>query len=415
MHRRKFIQDASVGLAFANLFNNRLIASPLQNDTDYLDLPEGFHCTLIDKLGDPMNDGFKVPGLPDGMACFPGESDDTFILVRNHEVSFNDLARSPYHSMSQIPEQAYKPSAMGGVTRILFDARTRKPISKNLVLAGTVRNCAGGQSPWGWMSCEETVVYPHGYTFLCDPHASSVQAPVRIDSYGRFNHEACVVQAESHIAFLTEDQADGCFYRFVPTDSSDPFVGQLQALAAKNHRGLNTAGMKTGDHIDVIWIDITQESPNRDRLRHDAKALGAAVIRRGEGLWLSHDEVYFSSTNGGPKGRGQIFKISQPTKAESRLEVIAHGKSDSQLDMPDNLTISPRGNLFICEDGGGNQYIRVLNPEGKLANFARNSLSASELAGVCFAPDGNALFVNIQHNNLTLMVTGPFEDFENFS
>ena len=41
---------------------------------------------------------------------------------------------------------------------------------------------------------------------------------------------------------------------------------------------------------------------------------------------------------------------------------------------------------------------------------AKNGLSRSEIAGVCFSPDGRAMFVNLQTDGITLAITGPFED-----
>ena len=38
-------------------------------------------------------------------------------------------------------------------------------------------------------------------------------------------------------------------------------------------------------------------------------------------------------------------------------------------------------------------------------------MNQSELAGVCFSPDGSTLFVNIQHDpGLTLAITGPWNE-----
>jgi uncharacterized protein len=77
--------------------------------------------------------------------------------------------------------------------------------------------------------------------------------------------------------------------------------------------------------------------------------------------------------------------------------------------MPDNITVAPWGGLFMAEDGGsGSNYIRGLDASGAVFDFARNAASASEFAGVCFAPDGRAMFVNIQRDGLTLAITGPF-------
>ncbi|MHC8733809.1 alkaline phosphatase PhoX, partial [Arenicellales bacterium IMCC56312] len=35
--------------------------------------------------------------------------------------------------------------------------------STNFILTGTSRNCSGGASPYGWLSCEETEEDGHGY------------------------------------------------------------------------------------------------------------------------------------------------------------------------------------------------------------------------------------------------------------
>jgi len=46
-------------------------AGPLVPDSAHiLDLPPGLHYTVLERAADPMSDGFKVPGRPDGMACF---------------------------------------------------------------------------------------------------------------------------------------------------------------------------------------------------------------------------------------------------------------------------------------------------------------------------------------------------------
>ena len=46
--------------------------------------------------------------------------------------------------------------------------------------------------------------------------------------------------------------------------------------------------------------------------------------------------------------------------------------------------------------------------DGAVFDLARNAASRSELCGVCFSPDGRAMFVNVQEDGLTLVITGPF-------
>ncbi len=60
------------------------------------------------------------------------------------------------------------------------------------------------------------------------------------------------------------------------------------------------------------------------------------------------------------------------------------------------------------EDGTADDYVRGLTRDGELFDVARNAASDGELTGVCFSPDGGAMFVNLQQEGLTLIVEGPF-------
>jgi len=347
-----------------------------------------------------------VPGAPDAMACFAGDP-GTLILLRNHELGANDAARGPYLDGQPPPPEAFDPLQHGGVSRVVVDAVTGERLSSNLVLAGTLRNCAGGLSPWGWLSCEETIDPGHGWVFLCWPGADRVRPPLRIPAYGRFRHEAAAVEPRSHVAYLTEDQDDGCFYRFVPKDVATPFTGRLQALRVASAANADTSSAPPGTTWPVDWIDLDDPDPPGTDLRVVAAASGAARIRRGEGLWLDGDLVYFSSTTGGAAGRGQIFCLDP---VASTLTILVEGGAGTALDRPDNLTVSPWGDVVIAEDNGGENHLRVLGADGALSDLARNAASTSELAGPCFSPDGRLLFVNLQATGLTLAITGPFPD-----
>jgi secreted PhoX family phosphatase len=72
------------------------------------------------------------------------------------------------------------------------------------------------------------------------------------------------------------------------------------------------------------------------------------------------------------------------------------------------MTLTPLGDVFICEDGYGDQFLPGLRPDNSTYRFASNAKSESELAGVCFSPDGTTMFINIQKDGLTFAVTGRF-------
>ena len=111
---------------------------------------------------------------------------------------------------------------------------------------------------------------------------------------------------------------------------------------------------------------------------------------------------------GGANQLGQLLELS-PEGDGGVLHVLASSRGVPDLEMPDNVTVGPGGRLYFCEDGGGRDYLRGLDPvTGEVFDFARNALSENELAGVCFSPDGTAMFLNLQVDGLTLAIRGPF-------
>jgi hypothetical protein len=102
---------------------------------------------------------------------------------------------------------------------LTFDTREGSLIETTDSLSGTIRNCAGGPTPWGsWLTCEETTLFttmPHGYIF--DVPADEFADPVPIRDMGRFSHEAVAVDPVSGYIYETEDAGlTSGFYRYVP-------------------------------------------------------------------------------------------------------------------------------------------------------------------------------------------------------
>ena len=121
------------------------------------------------------------------------------------------------------------------------------------------------------------------------------------------------------------------------------------------------------------------------------------------------------------------------------MELILVYESDGTdaLDSPDNLCVSPRGGLILCEDDATNDSdvhpdstANVTNVnrlvgfarDGRVFDFALNILNNGELAGATFSPDGQILFVNMLGSGtgsvrpyagiegMTFAITGPWED-----
>jgi len=467
MKRRRFLTASAAGAAAALPFLSRRRAQanidrlrPDRNDVPILDLLPGFTYAIVEASLDPadptnmagrgvMSDGYLVPGAPDGMACFEGP-DGTWVLMRNHELTSAALLEesfgmvlsgagalaSPFTADQGAPPESFDPGnddAIGGVTRVVVRPRSGggiERVSSNLVLVGSWQNCAGGPTPWGtWLSCEETTDGPdHGFVFECPSDADSVRDArgMRTTNLGRFSHEAAAVDPANNTTYLTEDRGDSVFYRRVPDDPSAPLgPGRLQAMRIVDAPGEETAAWgpdQIGVVRDVDWIDLDGIDSPDDDLRARAAAAGAAVISRGEGL--AYDQggaIYLVSTDGGPRETGQIFRLDlDDDGTASSFQLVAVAEDDDVLEKPDNIVVAPWGDVYIAEDGGGDQFIRVLKPSGEIHTLARNAatplhplLGQSEFAGVCFSPDGSTLFANIQFNGLTVAIQGPFQEIGN--
>lgn len=415
---------------------------PLVEDPErVLDLPEGFSYRIISRSGVRMKDGFYVPGMFDGMGAFAGP-DGKVVLVRNHEIQAGFLPESgPFGHDNELLGRAPRKMvydrgggfdpALGSVTTLVYDPRTGVSEREALTLAGTLFNCSGGVTPWNtWLSCEEVFQNPnprfdrrHGYVFEVPASADpKLVEPVPLKSMGRFVHEAAALDPGTGIAYMTEDQPDSLIYRFIPkVPGKLAQGGRLQALAAVSRPGLDTRNwkvraVKPGDILETEWIDLDNVDPKKDDLRFRGHRKGAAIFGSGEGMIFSDGVVYFDCTNGGPKVAGQVWKYFPGPKegtagekgSPGRLELFVEVPDTSVIDHPDQMAMTPWGDLFICEDGSRTQHLVGITPLGEIYRFARNAKDGSEFTGVCFSPDGETMFVNFQDAGLTFAVSGPW-------
>ncbi|AFY45336.1 alkaline phosphatase PhoX [Nostoc sp. PCC 7107] len=417
LSRRKFFTLAGTGTAGAVLLSplqafyakRTLAAGPygaLQTDPlGVLDLPAGFSYRRLSETGQTMTDGYRVPGGHDGMAAFPGANGNT-ILIRNHELS--PTSSNPLNAPTG---SKYNSNARGGCTKLVVNS-SRNLVEHRGVLAGTIRNCAGGPTPSGsWLSCEETFETnngkKHGYVFEVPSSANTFVTPVPLTAMGRFNHEAAAVDPNTGYIYMTEDQPNGLFYRFVPNNSNNlSSGGTLYALRIIGSSGINTAtGFPKNMPRAVDWVQITNPDPTSDTVRTAGYNSGAARFSGGEGIFYGSGYVYFTCKSGGSSGDGQIWRYSP---ANNTVELYIEPNNSGVLDNPDNIVVFPNRDIFLCEDGDGTDFIVGITPTGSLYKFARNRLNSNEFAGVCFSPDGQTMFANIQTPGITLAIWGPW-------
>ena len=431
-----------------------------------LHLPEGFAYRSFHDTEQTvvLDDETVLPGRHDGMGAFDGPG-GAVTLIRNHEV--NNPVEAPF---GPVGDHTYDTRAGGGCTHIDVSAHGRVRHAYT-ALNGTMMNCSGGQMPWGaWVTCEETVngpdvgpdftgtsnvplTQPHGYIFEVpvDGHASGRP----ITKAGRFPHEAVSFDPREGRLYLTEDNFafPSGFYRYTPR--RNPMEtgrldnrGRLQMLAVKGQRNAHLEGHQPkGAVYDVRWVDIDDPDPtfpytpgvdaptlNDTALQYvgnQGRARGAAGFSRLEGQVYDNGVVYFTSTQGGGapetgpelstgygNGFGQVWAYD--TRSE-KLRLVYQSPGQETFDMPDNITVSRRGTLVVCEDSSGDNYLRGLKRGGQLWDIALNRLRVGgdpdgaprfgdEFAGSTFSPDGQTLFVNIQSSKgMSFAIWGPWE------
>jgi len=375
-----------------------------------------------------MSDGLPTPSAHDGMAAFAAGQKRVY-LVRNHEVGDGPDAFAP--------GLAYDLQAGGGTTTMEFDTARGELVRSWASISGTVRNCAGGKTPWGsWLTCEETTLgigdgdltKSHGYIFEVPASGSALTAdpsPVPFTAMGRFSHEALAIDPATGCVYETEDAGSNSgFYRFRPnTPGVMEDGGVLEMLGIAGVTRADTRTNQDGEWRDAVWYEIGTPDPvvpsGTTSVFSQGRVLGAAVFGKLEGAWYGNGSIYFAASSGGNAGQGQIFEYDP---ANQRLRLLFESPSAAVLNAPDNITVSPRGGLVLCEDGDGIEYVHGLTTDGIIFRFIQNNADlrttpyrgfsqdyrGAEFAGACYSPDGKWLFVNIQSPGITFAITGPW-------
>ncbi len=412
---------------------------PLRADpAGLLDLPEGFSYRIVSRFGDRMDDGFVVPDRADGMGAFPLDG-RRVALVRNHELRPSHQPDGPFPTGDTTGLRGYDAAEgrplPGGTTTIVYDLHAGRVEAEYLSLAGTIRNCAGGTTPWGsWLTCEEDVTRAgsggatrdHGWVFEVPAEARGLAEPVPLTAMGRFNHEAAAVDPRTGMVYLTADREAGLFYRFRPERAGRLREGgRLQALAfaeadrPADSRNAGGVTLPLQQWQRVRWVDLDEVESPGDDLRVRGHARGGVLFARGEGVHFAGGDLYFCCTSGGAAGLGQVMRY-RPSRFEGRsdergtpggLQVFVESSDAETLNYCDNLTLAPTGHLILCEDQGRapeRNHLRGVTPQGTVYPLALLH-EPTELAGACFSPDGSILFVNLYHPARTLAIAGPWE------
>ncbi|WP_371659113.1 alkaline phosphatase PhoX [Streptomyces sp. NBC_00280] len=411
-----------------------------------LALPAGFSYRVITHSGKTkLDSGETTPSNHDGTAAFEGPRGTT-LLVNNHELKG---PRANWKYPVPLTEGlVYDPAASGGCT--VVEVRPGGQVAEWVGIAGTSTNCAGGSTPWGtWLTCEENsdragvngMTKDHGYVFEVDPcDRRANRNPKPLKFFGRYDHEAVVIDPKRGHAYLTEDAAtpNGLLYRWTPPQhfhyghgtfrTLSDTAGTLQAPKCFDSAGQFVDDLsratKIGTVYGVDWVDVPDRDAQTVAVR---KQFGEGEITRArklEGMWWGDGGTYIVSSYARAESPvqhdGQVW-FYDPKRRTLTLKVLLgvnpDPSADGAFDGPDNITVSPYGGLVIAEDGEGVQHLFGATDSGRTYPIARNELNAgteeapeySEFTGVTFSPDGRTLYANIQTPGIMLAITGPWK------
>lgn len=292
-----------------------------------------------------------------------------------------------------------------------------------------------------------------GWVVEYDPYDPS-RAPIKRTAIGRYKHETATTALAPDgrvVVYSGDDQANEYIYRFVST-------GKYDAKKREANFGLLDEGTlyvaKFHASGELEWLPLvfgqnglTAENGFNDQgdvvieARRAGDIVGATPMDRPEGIAVvpKTGQVFVSLTNNvirkpeevnapntrahnkhghiveflPPEGDHAAAKFEwklflqggNPAKAEDGSLYHSPVPDDGWLSCPDNLAVDPSGHLWISTDGqdksiGLNDGLYAAHTTGEGYGAPKQFFSGPlgcEVTGPCFTPDGETLFIAVQH------------------
>lgn len=338
-----------------------------------------------------------------------------------------------------------------------IDGTSPIPFARNVQIRGkksaigTFANCAGGATPWKtFLTCEENYDQMYGEVdyasgdpkkriyhpsldfgwykhFDCEPEHYGYVVEIdpwtgrskKLTSLGRFFHEsALVLQAKDKrcVVYMGDDANDQCLYKFIASKPGSLEVGTLYVAKMDEGRWIPLDLKQT----PLLKTKFKNQQDILIRTREAAHLVGGTPLDRCEDVEQDPrtGAILVAASNNKPKKNfyGSILKIEEDNgdllSLTFKNSTFIAGSESTGLACPDNMAFDPQGNLWICSDINGAE-----TGKGPYKNFGNNSLFVvpmsgaqagqvirvanapvdAELTGPSFTPDGETLFLCVQH------------------
>ena len=356
----------------ASAFTQSSMRQMLPPDKNGIRLPQGFSSRIVAHSGQNLF-GYHWHAAPDGGAVF-STADGGWLYVSNSEME----------------------EKKGGAGTLRFD-NTGKLVDAYPILKNTSRNCAGGHTAWQtWLSCEEI---EKGQVWECDPFGDNKGQPKK--ALGLFRHEAVAVDTINMQLYLTEDEPDGCLYRYTANSTTVTGYPNLDDGYLEVAEIVNDRIGKLRWH--VLPDPLAKSVPTRYQIK------GCTHFDGGEGIWYHQEVVYFTT-----KGDDRVWAYDINN---NNLSIIYNAAFYTWpvLTGVDNIIANSTGELLVAEDGGNMQIVVILR-EGQVYPFLQViGHNHSEITGPAFSPDGSRLYFSSQRgetgkseDGITFEISGPF-------
>ncbi len=431
---------------------------------------------------DGLDKGFDANALAYGFHRLNMSSTDG-ILVINHEY-INPMFVSEYTEGDKTAEQIDKEMYDVGmsVVRVQRDAKTGEwkttddAVNRRITaltpmvltgpaaeidggpeVIGTLANCSGGMTPWGTaLSCEENFQdYPveaptgygwdkeiyskkhYGWVVEVDPYEAT-STPRKHTAMGRFRHENVAIrvgQDGAVVAYMGDDRADSCVYKFVADKKFDAQAERDENLTILEAGRLYVADFQNGKWIllDYSTSDALKDAKDsKDQpvfksqvdvladVRAAALAVRGTPVDRPEDIEINPKDgsVFIALTNNTGHGNfhGQIVRLAEtdnnPASETFEWSIFAVGGPQSGFSSPDNLIFDGDGNLWMVTDVSSSRvnkgiykfqannavfFFRTSGPYAGIAYQFASGPNESEMTGPAWTPNGRTMFLSVQH------------------